>query len=306
MGVLAEGTVSAYQRQELQLDNFAQQTRYLDLFNRGSQAFDFVASADQPWIHLSQTQGSVTAQQRIMVTVDWSQLPVGQAAGTITVRQTQPTAHGQAAHEPTYRIAVKAGVATGVTPATLDGFMESDGVVAMEAEDTSARTAAGATHWGRIPDYGLTRSGMTIFPVTAPSVLTPESAPRLDYRMYLLDAGRMNLDVTVGPSLNFVPGRGLRFAVWLDDAKPQIVDALADLSEKTWGKVVSDEARHVTVPLETSQAGYHTLHVAMVDSGLVLERLVVARPGGMKPSYLGPPESPHRLPAQSRLPVQSH
>ena len=293
MSVLAEGTVSAYAKQELQFDNFARQTRYFELFNRGSQAFDFVASADQPWIHLSQTQGNVTMQQRITVTVDWSHLPVGESTGTITVQQTQ-------AHGPVYRIAVKANVAAGVTPATLDGFMESDGVVAIEAEDTAARTASGATHWGRIPDYGLTRSGMTIFPVTAASVLTPESAPRLDYRMYLLDAGSRNLDLTVGPSLNFVPGRGLRFAVWMDDEKPQIVDALADLSGKTWAKVVSDEARHVTVPLNVAQPGYHTLHVAMVDPGLVIERLVVARPGSLKPSYLGPPESPHRMVAQAR------
>ncbi len=300
MSVLAEGTMSPFQKQVLTLDNFAQQTRYFDLFNRGREAFDFAASADQPWIHLSMTQGSVAADgahldERVKVTVDWSQLQAGISTGTITVRQTRPAARG-----PVYRIAVKASVAAGVTPATLDGFMESDGVVAIEAEDTSARTADGAVHWGRIPDYGLTRSGMTIFPVTAASALTPETAPRLDYRMYLVDAGRMNLDVTVGPSLNFVPGRGLRFAVWVDDGKPQMVDALADLSEKTWGKVVSDEARHVTVPLEIAAVGYHTLHVAMVDPGLVMERLVVARPGSMKPSYLGPPESPHRLAAEGR------
>ena len=299
MSVLAEGTVSPYQKQVLPFDNFARQTRYFDVFNRGSQGFRFEASADQPWIHLSVTQGSVTSdgenpQQRVRVTVDWSHLPAGDATGTITVSQTQPATRG-----PVYRIAVRASVAAGVTPETLDGFMESDGVVAMEAEDASARTADGAVHWGRIPDYGLTRSGMTIFPVTATSTLATDSAPRLDYRMYLLDAGKMNLDVTVGPTLNFVPGRGLRFAVWLDDEKPQIVDALADLSEKTWARVVSDEARHVTVPLETARAGYHTLHVAMVDPGLVIERLTLAAPGGLKPSYLGPPESPHRLPAQS-------
>ena len=299
MSVLAEGTVSPYQKQVLPFDNFARQTRYFDVFNRGSQGFRFEASADQPWIHLSVTQGSVTSdgenpQQRVRVTVDWSHLPAGDATGTITVSQTQPATRG-----PVYRIAVRASVAAGVTPETLDGFMESDGVVAMEAEDASARTADGAVHWGRIPDYGLTRSGMTIFPVTATSTLATDSAPRLDYRMYLLDAGKMNLDVTVGPTLNFVPGRGLRFAVWLDDEKPQIVDALEDLSEKTWARVVSDEARHVTVPLETARAGYHTLHVAMVDPGLVIERLTLSAPGGLKPSYLGPPESPHRLPAQS-------
>ncbi len=288
MRVLAEGTTSFYQKQSLSFDNFARQRRFLDVFNSGDQPFHFEASADQPWIHLSMAAGAVTTEQRIGVTVDWTHLPPGSSTGTIRVKQTQPAGHGA-----DYKVAVTAVAPREVTPQTLHGFVESDGVVAMEAEDTSSRVASGEVRWERIPDYGLTRSGMTIFPVTAASTLTPLTAARMDYRMYLFDTGRMTLDVTVGPSLNFVPGRGLRFAVWMDDQPPQIVDALADLSEKTWARVVSDEARHVTVPIETTGAGYHTLHVAMVDPGLVMERLVLATPGSLKPSDLGPPESPH-------------
>jgi hypothetical protein len=42
-------------------------------------------------------------------------------------------------------------------------------------------------------------------------------------------------------------------------------------------------------------AGAHTLHVWMVDPGVVLEKIVVAT-GGAAPgaSYLGPPESYRR------------
>jgi len=106
------------------------------------------------------------------------------------------------------------------------------------------------------------------------------------------------LQTTLSPTLNFVPGRGLRFAVWFDDQPPQIVDALEHNTESDWAKSVSDEVRRVETKLSVSQPGYHTLNFAMVDPGIVLEKLVVSA-GQIKPSYLGPPESVHRSNSRS-------
>jgi hypothetical protein len=58
---------------------------------------------------------------------------------------------------------------------------------------------------------------MTIFPVTSAS--NPNSAVDLEYRVYLYDEGEFTMQAVLAPTLNFVPGRGLRFAVSVDDGR---------------------------------------------------------------------------------------
>ena len=179
---------------------------------------------------------------------------------------------------------------------TLRGFVESNHYVSMEAEHFTAATSAGGIHWDRIPGFGETLSGMTIFPVTALSTEPPQPAPLLEYKMYLFEGGKFNVEAILAPTLNFVPGRGLRFAISFDDQPSQIVDALAQNSEKDWAKAVSDGVRKVTTTLNVDGPGYHTLKFRMVDPSIVLEKLVVSQ-GPIPASYLGPSES-YRNPAQ--------
>jgi hypothetical protein len=111
--------------------------------------------------------------------------------------------------------------------------------------------------------------------------------------MYLFDPAALQVHTIIAPTLNFVPGRGLRFAVSFDDQPPQIVDALAQNSLHDWEESVKDSMRTVTSSHSLSGSGYHVLKYWMVDPGIVLQKIVVDL-GGLKPSYLGPPESFHR------------
>jgi len=75
-----------------------------------------------------------------------------------------------------------------------------------------------------------------------------------------------------------------------DDEAPQVIDSLAKNSQRDWEATVKDAVRKVKSTHAVSGTGYHTLKFWMVDPGVVLEKLVVDL-GGVKPSYLGPPES---------------
>jgi hypothetical protein len=290
MGIALEGSTDFPRPMRLSFDSLANQTRFIDIFNRGSSPFHFVAKASQPWITLSSAEGDVGKSSRIEVSVDWSKVMPGDEDGGISIRQSNGSA---------VSVIVHALRPSSPTRESLDGFVESDGYVSIETEHYTKSTSIGGVRWERIPDYGETLSGMSVFPVDAASVLPPQSSATLEYRMFLFDGGSVNVQATLGPSLNFVPGRGLRFSIAFDDQPPQVIDALEHNSDSDWAKAVSDGVRRAEAKLNVGQPGYHTLKIGMVDPGVVLEKIVVSA-GPLKPSYLGPPESFHHFSATNR------
>ncbi|HEY4009252.1 MAG TPA: glycosyl hydrolase 115 family protein [Acidobacteriaceae bacterium] len=264
------------------VDSVNRQPHVLTMFDRGSAPVEYTIKTSAPWLTVSDSGGTVAAAEHgVVVRVDWTKLPGDENEGTVTVSSGE-------ARPIVYTLDARR---LPVTRENAQGFVESDGYVAIEAADTAARAtddAGGAMKWVELPGYGETKSAMTVFPVTAASETDSKTA--LEYRMYLYDAGDFELQMTLAPTLNFVPGRGLRFAVSVDDGPRTVVDALEHNSEKDWAQAVSDGVRRVTVPLTISAPGYHTLKVWAVDPAVVVERLVVSH-GELRPSYLGPPES---------------
>ncbi len=182
-----------------------------------------------------------------------------------------------------------------MTRETLDGFVEGQGYVSMEAEHCTKNVPAGGVRWEKIEDYGRTLSAMTILPVTAASVTPPQDSPCLEYRMYLFDPHGVKVLAIVAPTLNFVPDRALRYAVSFDDQPPQVIDIVpkgfdARNGNRDWEESVKNACRVVPSAHTLSGSGYHTLKVWMVDPGVVLQKILVDL-GGLHPSYLGPPES---------------
>jgi hypothetical protein len=286
MGIAVEGSTSAWPGATEEpflppFDTFSRPRRYFDIFNRGRTPFHFTASASAPWIVLSQSSGDVAKEQRVRISLEWSKV----RAGTTTAAIKVSASTGES-------VTLNLSILDLKTPArdSVQGFVESDGYVSMEADHYTRKVDASSSRWEKIPDYGRTGSAMSVFPVDAASITPPQKGACLEYQMYLFDPSQVELDAILAPSLNFLPGRGLRYAVSFDDQLPQIIDALAKNSIEDWSTSVEDNVRISKSTHVLSGTGYHTLKFCMVDPGIVLEKLVVElRP--VRPSYLGPPES---------------
>jgi Glycosyl hydrolase family 115/Gylcosyl hydrolase family 115 C-terminal domain len=288
MGVAIDGSALSWPGASVEpvlptLDAFNQERTFVDIFNRGSAPFDFAVKCNQPWLNISESHGTVEKQTRIWIGVDWSKAPKGLSTGSITIS-------GNAG--PSVTVSARAFDPGTPTRQNLKGFVEAQGFVSIEAAHFTANIGAGSVRWEEIPDLGRTLSGMSVFPVTSPSATPPQNSPHLEYRMYLFDSGEAKVEATISPTLNFVPGRGLRYAISMDDDPPQVIDSLAVNTTASWSKAVEDSVRQITSSCIVRKPGYHVLKFWYVDPGVVLQRLLVSF-REVPHTYLGPPESYH-------------
>lgn len=273
-------------------NSIAQQRRFIEIFNKGSGVVEYTAAASDPWIILSSAKGSVAKDERLWVSIDWSSVPRGATTGSVTI------ACGDT------RINVKVNVisAADVTRDSLSGFVEDDGFISIEPEHYTAKTDQGDLKWIRVEDYGRTLSAMRVQgPVDFPAVTPASGTPRLEYKAYFFTAGDARVQTILAPNLAFIPNRDLRYAISLDDQPPVMVNAIpkdSSSSSRDWDANVRNEARSSVAQVSIPSQGYHTLKIWLVDPGITIQKIVVDL-GGVKPSYLGPPESYHQPAARS-------
>jgi hypothetical protein len=295
LGVSIEGSASAWPAETNDavlppFDVFNQQTRDIDIFNKGRAPLNNCSvTANMPWIQLDAPRATIEKDEPIQVSVDWSKAPQGTSTGEVKISGAGTN------------VTVKLTAFNPAEPTrnSLQGFVEGDGCVSVEAEHYTAANKFGANRWIKIPDYGHTLSAMRSDGPVETQTTPGKDAPCLEYKMYLFTTGKVEVESTGGPTLNFIPGRALRYAVSFDDEAPQTItivpaDFKAQNGNREWEESVKNNCRHVKSTHTIDHVGYHTLKIWMVDPAVILEKIVV-NTGGVRRSYLGPPESFHRL-----------
>jgi len=293
------------------LSVYDKQPRYVDVFNRGRQPFTFSVQAGVPWLDVDIRQGTVDLERRIWVRARWDEVPVATERASLVI--SGPNGARVEVTVPIFNPAAP-------RPEMLDGFVETDGYVSMEAEHYTRAVPSVDRQWLVIPNHGRTLSGVTTIPVAAsaanpadagslvadagatrrvaPAELGMDRAMWLEYRVFLFSQGAVAVDAYLAPTQKFQPGEGLRYAISFDDEAPQVVNLHADASLAAWEKEVADGVKILTSKHQIARPGYHVLRFRAMDPGVVIEKLVV-RTGVVRPSYLGPPESVRGRPAST-------
>jgi hypothetical protein len=176
-------------------------------------------------------------------------------------------------------------------------FVEQDKIVSILAGHfTTKKDLSSGAGWRAIPNLGRSGSAITVLPSTA--ALAPQAAPSVDYRFHITTSAPARLQVRLLPTHPLVAGRGLRFAIAIDDAAPLPLAVTTGFDTKNsntemtdWQRRVLANASYAAADLPTPLApGWHTLHLIAVDAGVVIDKIVLDL-GGLLPSYDGPAET---------------
>ncbi|HEV8514746.1 MAG TPA: glycosyl hydrolase 115 family protein, partial [Cyclobacteriaceae bacterium] len=284
MGVAVEGSEKFWLSSSTdailpEFNSYQKSTHYFDIFNRGKASFDFSISSKLPWLKFSETKGTIDKEKRITVSVDWAKAPSGITENPITITG-----------ENGKQIVVTAKINKSSAKISEPGFVETNQFISIEAEHYTRAVNGAKVNWQVLPDYGNTLSAVTTSPVTAPSQEPSNENPHLEYNLFLSDTATVKVLLYLGTSLSYNANEGLRLAVSFDDQAPQIININKNEALKAWEKVVEDNTRLISTKHKIGSVGKHILKYWAVDPGVVLQKIVVDA-GGVKPSYLGPPES---------------
>ncbi|KAJ9610781.1 hypothetical protein H2200_005558 [Cladophialophora chaetospira] len=280
-------------------------SRWIDVFSRGTDAVNFNVSSE-PHIIVSPSNGILQAMgnytdMRLTVSIDWANAPNGSTISLINITTTTPTGvydNGTYPYGSFGKPQIQVPVNKTSAPASFHGFVESDRTISIEPEHFSSNASnSSAAYYEVIAAYGRTLSGVTLQPFTAPSQsANSSSSPKFTYNFYTFTPNVTNANLTLyaGTAMNTDPSRPLKYAVSIDSAAPQVVqpNPLTHLwpLPAMWGGMVANAAMTNTTTHSITKAGQHTLNLWLLEPGLVVQKLVLDL-GGVRPSYLGPPES---------------
>jgi len=289
-------------------NSYIKSSYFIDVFIKGEGQRNWKAIPKSNWIHISQTEGVLNTQQgnmeqRIWVSIDWDKVPVGEN------EKEAPLGHDYQLIPPSYKVnssidfvladtTLKIGVSV-FNPKLEElkhfkGFVEDKGYVSIYAENFNRRVAGNQAEWQIMDGVGYTGSVVSALPYSSKSIEDIQSvvnhSPVLEYDFYSFNFGDAEVFVQAVPTHAAYKNKGVRCAISIDDLTPVIVDFQTFGRSEKWKDNVLKNASIQSAKQVINKAGKHTLKVWMIDSGVMIDQVLIDL-GGWKKSYAFPQES---------------
>lgn len=259
----------------------------IEIFNRGTETFDYSVKPKDEWIKINEASGRIEQQKTIAISIDWDKAPKGIHTSMVTV-----SGAGKA-------IPVHLKINNFKTN-KVEGFVENNGYIVINAADFSKKYAPKSFQWKVVDNLGKTGASVISLPIDKGRVELSKKSPKLSYDINLQNTGTVKVHMYFSPTINYSTREGMYYGLSFDKDSPTLVNYDSDPNifnyngkvPKNWHSNVGDNIKVVTTEFKIDKPGNHTLNYYRVDEGLVLQRIIIeTERSNLKESYLGPPAS---------------
>ena len=277
--------------------NYGDETRYVEVAATGNEAFAYTVTADQPWIVLSKTGGSISADplkkiDKVYVSIDWEKITTQNPGASITFTASNGNISTVTVTTETLNL--------DELDLPLMTFIETDNYMSILSNNYAKSVPAvkdGIEYqWTTLPDYGRERSSVKVTPSNpnagygVDKAHTPGvNSPYLEYNIYVKTSGPIQVITQWAPTNGIDPRQisTLNYAAQLDDGPITTVNSLRSnfsVSGTGWSSGVESAvhtfnnenggSRCISTYSNVS-SGIHTIRIYMVNDGIVLQKLLV-------------------------------
>ena len=276
----------------LKFSVYGQSQKWLEIGNQGEGSIPFTIEIKEgkEWITLSQMEGVVQTEMRILVSITDSQSHAGMQGLIVVYDKKNGTV-----------IPIKIQVEEAILQSDdFSGYVEADGYVSMRASGYDKNIFHNVTKnevercgWVTVPGIGRYEGAAMMAWHSQLCSLNGniQDNPYLEYNIYLKQSGKFILEVYRFLALNST-GK-IRFGIGIDDGEPIIIESdICDEWLGNWQECVMDNGEKLTVELPNLSSGAHSLKLYMIDNYVTISKLVLYT-SMKKISNLGPVLSSH-------------
>ena len=277
----AEGSEDSVQQKLPVFSRYLDKKYFVDLYLTTDTTISYQLSPSASWIRVSKTNGvlsakNATADERLWVDVDWSKAPAQRASGFITVKG------GNAE----YRIDVIADNTEVRELKDFEGFIESDGHIAINASSFNKVNNTAGRRWEVLDATAAGRQWVEAFPLSAKAETEEAQVlknPSLEYNFYNFNSADAKINVYTIPTHPLSNQYEMRYALRVDDGPISILNFKTVGRSQEWKENVLRNYAIKSVFIPQLKPGKHKLSIYMVDPGVILDRIFISFDGRQLP-----------------------
>ncbi|KAE8141745.1 hypothetical protein BDV38DRAFT_296360 [Aspergillus pseudotamarii] len=264
------------------MEPYGAKSRYFEIYCRGSKSVSWAVTSPHRWISLSPSSGTIQPKggdERVKISVDWAQVPL-HFDDMLLVELRSSLGDFEQIHIP---------VKNRTLAADVTGFVEAEGHVSIHA---TSFIKSPLSSYRILPFIGRTPTGGVALAAGTP-------ASQSDYLEYPFITFTPKTNATLflefTLTLDTDTNSPTTYDIQLDDGALASHRLVAQVEKPGklpdgWHESVMDSIWPRRHSVDLGIPGLHTLRVRLQNENCVLEKIVVDL-GGVRDSYLGPPES---------------